>query len=93
MKNDWETRRLPPPTLGIIRVTSLWLDQKNLFDIIAGSTLGMMACLLLGEGGVMWVGVREHTTTHRGRGGRLPGPNHQCRVNLYFASSDRAMNN
>lgn len=44
MNNDWETRWLPPLTLGIIRVTSLWLDQKkkkkNLFDIIAGSTLG-----------------------------------------------------
>lgn len=53
MNNDWETRWLPPLTLGIIRVTSLWLDQKkkNLFDIIAGSTLGMMAYLPGGGGG------------------------------------------
>lgn len=49
MNNDWETRWLPPLTLGIIRVTSLWLDQRNLFDIIAGSTLGVMGCLPAGE--------------------------------------------
>lgn len=36
MKNDWETHWLPPMTLGIIRMTFLWLDQKP-FDIIAGS--------------------------------------------------------
>lgn len=68
MNNDWETRWLPPLTLGIIRVTSLWLDQKkkkkNLFDIIAESTLGMMAYLPGGGGGVV--------------------DNHHCRVNLYF---------
>lgn len=29
MKNDWETRWLPPVTLGIIRMTSLWLDHKK----------------------------------------------------------------
>lgn len=70
MNNDWETRWLPPLTLGIIRVTSLWLDQKNkkqnLFDIIAESTLGMMAYLPGGGGG----------------GGVVD--NHHCRVNLYF---------
>lgn len=36
MKNDWETHWLPPMTLGIIRMTFPWLDQKP-FDIIAGS--------------------------------------------------------
>lgn len=58
MNNDWETRWLPPLALGIIRVTSLWLDQKNLFDIIAGSTLGMMACLARGG----WYSVQSATT-------------------------------
>jgi len=43
MKNDWETRWLPPVTLGIIRMTSLWLDhkkkkrRKTFLDIITGA--------------------------------------------------------
>ncbi len=57
MKNDWETHWLPSMTLGIIRMTSLWLDQKNLLisllevhETMAPLPLGKAEQYMEGEG-------------------------------------------
>lgn len=71
MKNDWETQWLPPVTLGIIRMTSLWLDhkKKNLFLDIITEAVSASRLFAMGSGGKQEkecrVNVMQRYSTHK----------------------------
>ena len=80
--HHWPWVLLEWPLFGLTKK-----KKKNLFDIIAGSTLGMMA-LSAGRGGGGESGAL-HEGGEEGGGGLR---NHQCRVRLYSAPTGCFMN-